>query len=112
MISHNALLCANCTILDERNKHYNFSVAINLIMSLLIAIADVTSGNKYRIRVNHDNVYEVYISDSNVVHFPLIFGEMNDVTMTIFDKIQNYATTIQLVSIENNPGTLLLHFLF
>ena len=80
-------------------------------MSMFIVIADVISGNKYRIRVDHDNVYEVYISDANVIHFPLIFGETNDVTMTIFDEIQNYATTIQLVSIENNPGNLLLDFL-
>ena len=79
-------------------------------MGVLIVIADVTSGNTYRIRVNHDNVYDVFISDSNVTHFSLIFGEMNDVTTTIFDEIQNYATTIQLVSIENNPGTLLLAF--
>jgi len=62
------------------------------------------------VRVDHDNVYEVYLSNDDVIHFPLILGQVNDVTLAIFNEIRKYATIIQLVSVKNNPGKYIILF--
>ena len=56
--------------------------------------------------MNHDEIYEIYLSDDDVRTFPLVIGEINDVTTTVFTSIRSTAVIIQLVSVQNNPGTV------
>ena len=67
-------------------------------------LLDVTTRNKYRIRVDHDEVYDVYFRSNDVIDFPLIVGTMNDVTSSVFHDIRSHAFVVQLVSLHNNPG--------
>ena len=74
-------------------------------MLVIILSTEITTKNKYSIRVDYDDVYEVFLSDKDARKYPLTIGQINDVTSALFNQIRKDAVVIQLVSLHNNPGS-------
>ena len=56
--------------------------------------------------MDHDKIYEVYLSDDDVRSFPLVAGKVNDITAFMFKQVRIKSVTTQLISIDNYPGEI------
>ena len=67
-------------------------------------MADPTTPYKYTVRVERDDVYEMYFLTTSGNGNPLASGVINDLSANVFAKICKNAVIVQLISIQNNPG--------